>query len=170
MEGDNVFAEEMILRYKQPDPWGCSLFAAANVLTLSPEFLSDKRLSQQKDGGWTHELDRYLYADHGIVTSVLYEDCVGVSDKLPDAVCGLTVSGNAKPLLIGGIPKEDGLRHMVGAILFPNKTLRVLDSTMYKEYDTSLHMMNDDWHSIDTVRGFKYYDTGEWLFLESSTK
>jgi len=133
---------------KQTTPYGCGMYALANLLDTDILFI--EKIESQKNGGYLHDLIDAL-DEVDCTIHVLYEDSVGVQRTLPKAVRQLRVEKNLGMLLIGYQPKKDSIRHMVGAYIDNKGRLTVLDSMIDKPYVTNLSKFCKDNYCVDQL-------------------
>lgn len=146
----------------QTQGFGCGLYAVANALNLD-NFVTEERLSLSINGINNGQLSNYMQQDGlNLYLDTLYCDCF--NDKLPDSWVSINLTGdnNYMPFLIQVVINER--YHLMGAKLFQDNTIDLLDSLQKEAIKCTLSDVNKMYRKVTALYSFNYLDSAEYLY------
>ena len=116
----------MILKYKQTGPYGCGLYAIANLFHLDG-FITEERIEKSKKGLVIGQLSKWLQDDgyNFYIDNWYYNHNGG---KLPKKFFKYLPEENSFPVMFN-VRSKKGLNHIVAGRLYSNGNLEVADSS-----------------------------------------
>lgn len=158
----------MKVKYTQKQPWGCGLYAVANVCNLD-NYITEERLGQSNtgNGNTIGQLSKWLQED-GLpynIEALYYNQ---ESQYLPDYVINCKPSGEGilgLPILIAVNYSENSLNHLIGGQIDLEGKLYLFDSLKEDVVITTLQEVNDMYHSVYGVYVFVDITNGSYAFL-----
>lgn len=155
----------MKVKFTQQQPFGCGLYALANLLDFH-EALATDRLEESEKGCTIDFMNRVLRAEGShMYVDTLFFDVMG--SKVPSNITdiGPQEVGHIMPVLIEYQSSPDSIRHMVAGYINHDRKLLVMDSCREEIIETTL----TDYQANKTVYGFYSLCNREnvcWQLLE----
>jgi len=146
---------------KQTQPYGCGLYAVANVFGLN-DFVTNERLKLSENGLAIGHLNNFLYEDkRNILIDVFFHAHDG-NEEIPQIYISYRPEDDKKilPILLAVKRKEDGKRHMVSGHIHNGGQFTLFDSLK----DDSISM-----HFEDINSKYKFI-TGMFCFIDNNCK
>ncbi len=152
------------LHLKQDMPFGCGLFALANLLG-NKEVVTDERLKESETGNNFYQLNKWLLEEgYNMFIEALYFN--SIDNRLPDNICDIKPNGDdvlALPVLIDIQSAENSKMHLVTAEIYKDGSLVVVDSlkesieiTTLKEYQERHFRVFGLWY-LRPINGEGYF-------------
>lgn len=146
----------------QTQNFGCGLYAVANALDLD-NFVTEERLLLSTNGINNGQLSNYMQQDGlNLYLDTLY--CDHFNDKLPDSWVSINLTGdnNYMPFLIQVVINER--YHLMGAKLFQDNTIDLLDSLQKEAIRCTLSDINKMYKKVMALYSFNYLEGAEYLY------
>lgn len=119
------------MKYLQNEPYGCGLYAVANVFQLE-NYITPERLEKSKKGLVVGQLSKWLQDDgmNIYIDNWYYNHEYG---KLPDWCFNYLPAENSFPVMFN-VKSKNGLNHIISARLWADGRLDVFDSCKKKSF------------------------------------
>lgn len=109
-------------------PYGCGVHALANVLDW-PEFVTEKRLDESKNGNGLYQLTSYLHeSGYDYDIEPIFSNLLPEYNIPEDFNLHATSELHAFPFLMQVLREESGRQHLVGCIGYHDYSVVILDS------------------------------------------
>jgi len=161
------------IRFKQSQPYGCGVYAIANVLN-DETFITNQRIKVSKKGNNLHQLNQWMIKDKkGFIIEPIYLNLVTSLQPIPPKGIDFRPFDNSHvfPFILDVAHSEMGKKHLIGGLAKINGVVILMDSLKEYQFETTWEQLLSGavYNFIIGIYGFSpksISKENDWIMLD----